>query len=241
MLLFDLVNARKAHFSPNSWRVRMALAHKGIEFSVQDVRFVDIAGIRPQGDSVGHKLTVPTIQNDGMWVTDSWEIVHYLDDAFTDTPRLINPGADESVLRFFQYWAQTTLHSGIFRNIALDLYLGLDPADQPYFRESREKILHDTLENAQAGRLDRLDAFRKSLQPMRLALANGPFICGSQPGYADYLAFGAFQWARVASPLQLLANDDVVFTWLNRCLDLYDGMGRRESAAVDDLLDDSMR
>jgi len=39
----------------------------------------------------------------------------------------------------------------------------------------------------------------------------------------------------------LLANDDVVFTWLNRCLDLYDGMGRRESAAVDDLLDDSMR
>jgi len=55
------------------------------------------------------------------------------------------------------------------------------------------------------------------------------------------LAFGAFQWARVTSPLQLLAPDDVVSTWLNRCLDLYDGMGRRESAVVDDLLDDSMR
>jgi glutathione S-transferase len=86
-----------------------------------------------------------------------------------------------------------------------------------------------------------MDAFRKSLQPMRLALANGPFICGAEPGYADYLAFGAFQWARVTSPLHLLALDDVVSTWLNRCLDLYDGMGRRESAVVDDLLDDSMR
>ena len=31
MLLFDLVNARKAHFSPNSWRVRMALVADSAE------------------------------------------------------------------------------------------------------------------------------------------------------------------------------------------------------------------
>jgi glutathione S-transferase len=241
MLLYDLINARKTHFSPNTWRIRMALAHKGIQFDVVDVRFIDIAGIRPKGDSIGHKLTIPTIEHEGMWVTDSWEIAHHLDDAFPDAPRLITPGADESVLRFFQYWVQTTLHSGIFRNIVLDLYLGLDPADQPYFRETREKTLRNTLEQAQAGRSERLDSFRKSLQPMRLSLANVPFICGADPGYADYLAFGAFQWARVSSPFQLLAADDVVLAWFNRCLDLYAGMGRKEPAMVDDLLEDSMR
>ncbi len=83
----------------------------------------------------------------------------------------------------------------------------------------------------QAGREERVDAFRKSLQPLRLALGHGPYICGEQPGYADYLAFGAFMWARVSSPFALLAEDDVVHAWRERCLDLYDGAARRESAA----------
>ncbi|MGH2149925.1 hypothetical protein ACQ10G_16155, partial [Enterococcus faecalis] len=78
------------------------------------------------------------------------------------------------------------------------------PADQAYFRASREKMYKTTLEDLQAGREDRVDAFRKSLQPLRLALGHGPFISGEQPGYADYLAFGGFMWARVSSPFALL-------------------------------------
>jgi glutathione S-transferase len=227
MILYDLINRQRAHFSPNSWRVRLALAHKGFTPEVRDVRFGEIAHIRPGGD----KLTIPTIEDQGRLITDSWDIVRYLDETYPQTPRLIAPGAEGQVLRFFQYWVQTTVHAGIARLVMLDLFSSLDPADQTYFRASREKQYKMTLEDIQSGRDERLDAFRKSLQPMRLSLAQGPFISGAQPGYADYLVFGGFQWARVSSAYPVLVADDVVHAWFERCLDLYDGMGRREAAA----------
>ncbi len=227
MILYDLVNARGAHFSPNSWRTRLALLHKGLPFEVKDVRFGEIAGIRPEGD----KPTIPSLGHAGGLISDSWAIAQYLDATFPDTPRLIPAGPEGQVLRFFQHWAQTTVHAGIGRLILLDLHDSLHPSDQAYFRSSREKMYKATLEAVQAGREERVDAFRKSLQPLRLALAEGPFVCGAQPGYADYLALGGFMWARVSSPFALLAEDDVVHAWRERCLDLYGGAGRREPAA----------
>ncbi len=227
MLFYDLVNAARAHFSPNSWRVRMALLHKGIPFEVKDVLFTDIPSLASGGD----KLTIPTIGHEGRLITDSWAIVQHLDAAFPDTRRLLTPES-APVLKFFQYWAQTALHGPIARLVLLDLHDRLDPADQAYFRASREKSYKTTLEALQAGREDRLDAFRRGLQPMRLALDHHPYIAGPQPGYADYLAFGAFMWARTSSPFELLAADDVVHAWRERCLDLYDGAGRREQVAV---------
>ena len=227
MVLYDLVNRNKTHFSPNSWRVRMALAHKGIAFEVRDVLYGTLKDINPGGD----KLTVPTIEHAGRFVTDSWAIVKYLDETFPDTPRLITPGTDGHVTQFFQYWVQTTVHAGIARLILLDLHDRLEPADQAYFRASREKQFHKTLEQLQAGREERVDAFRKSLQPLRLAVGSHGFVGGEKPCYADYLAFGGFQWARISSRFQLLAPDDSVYAWFERCLDLYDGMGRKEAAA----------
>lgn len=229
MILYDLINAQGAHFSPNTWRVRMALMHKGLKFEVRDKLFTEIAGINPGGD----KPTIPALHHDGQLISDSWAIVQHLDQAFPETPRLISTGADGHVMKFFQFWVQTTLHAGVARSILLDVHDSLDPADKPYFRASREKQFHKTLEQVQAGREDRLDTFRRSLQPIRLSLGStSPFIGGEQPCYADYLVFGAFQWARVCSNFALLAEDDPVHAWFQRCLDLYDGAGRKEAAAV---------
>ena len=227
MILYDLVNRHHTHFSPNSWRVRMALAHKGLSYEVRDVRFGDIPSLASGED----KLTIPTIEHAGRKITDSWAIVQYLDGAFPDTPRLIAPGAEGQVLHFFQYWVQTTVHSGISHLILLDVHNSLHESDRAYFRSSREKMNRKTLEEVQAGREERVEAFRKSLQPLRMALAQGQFVCGEQPGYADYLAFGGFQWARLSSSFPLLAQDDVVHAWFMRCLDLYSGIGRKEAAA----------
>ena len=228
MLLYDLVNARGAHFSPNSWRVRMALLHKGLRFEVRDTLFTGIADINPGGD----RLTIPTLAHDGQLVTDSWAIVKYLDQALPDTPRLIPRGAEGHVTQFFQYWVQTALHGPIARAILLDVHDSLDPADQAYFRASREKMYKQTLEQVQAGREERLDALRRGLQPLRLAVGSHGYVGGAHPCYADYLAFGAFQWARVSSTFALLEPDDPVHGWFERCLDLYDGAGRREPAAA---------
>lgn len=227
MLLYDLVNARGAHFSPNSWRVRMALAHKGLAYEVRDLLFGHIDELNPGGE----RLTIPTLEHDGRRVTDSWAIVQYLDQAFPATPRLIGDGADAQVMKFFQLWVQTTIHAGISRLILRDLHDSLHPDDHAYFRSSREKQYRKTLEEVQAGREERVAAFRESLRPLRMKLQDGPFVGGAQPCYADYLAFGGFQWARVSSSFQLLAEDDPVHAWRERCLDLYGGIGRQEAAA----------
>ena len=41
---------------------------------------------------------------------------------------------------------------------------------------------------------------------MRLTLKTQPYLGGEKPNYADYIVFGAFQWARVVSPFKLLAE-----------------------------------
>jgi glutathione S-transferase len=166
------------------------------------------------------------------WVTDSWAIVRYLDEAFPNTPRLTGTGAETALLQFFQNWAQTTIHAGLARLIMQDLHRSLLPTDQAYFRESRERIFKMSIEEVQAGREERVAAFLKSLQPMRQSLQAQPFLGGTQPSYADYLAFGGFQWARISSPFAVLDADDVVHTWFERCLDLHDGLGRREAASA---------
>ncbi|MFH1603570.1 MAG: glutathione S-transferase family protein [Pseudomonadota bacterium] len=225
MILYDLIGKNNTHFSPNSWRVRMALGHKGLAYEVEPTVFTRIKDIAP-----GRKLTIPTIRDGDKLITDSWVIVEHLDQCYPSTPRLIDPDCGGPLTRFFQHWAQTAIHAGISELILLDVHDQLDAADQAYFRASREKRYGKSLEQVQSGREARIDAFRKRLQPLRLAVSDVPYVGGKQPCYADYLAFGGFQWARVTSPVKLLANDDPVHAWFERCLDLHGGIGRLEPA-----------
>jgi glutathione S-transferase len=45
--------------------------------------------------------------------------------------------------------------------------------------------------------------------------------------FADYSVFGAFQFARVMSPITLLERDDAVFAWRERLLGAFDGYARQ--------------
>ena len=63
-------------------------------------------------------------------------------------------------------------------------------------------------------------------------LARQPFIGGEGPLLADYIVFGPLQWARVISPFRLVADDDPVNAWFERCLDLHGGIGRAMPAAA---------
>ncbi len=58
-----------------------------------------------------------------------------------------------------------------------------------------------------------------------------PFIGGEGPLFADYILFGALQWLRVAAGLAMLASDDPVMAWFERCLDLHESRGRTVTAA----------
>lgn len=227
VVMYDLADSAGRRFSPNCWRTRLALAHKGLGCDARATKFTEIPTICD-----GSQKTVPVIEDGGRVVGDSWAIAEYLESAYPRRPSLFGGEAGRALCVFVQGWAAGVLHAGIADLIIADIHDRLDETDKPYFRASREKIFGRRLEDVQAGRESRLAAFRKSLQPVRHALARQPWIGGAAPLYADYLVFGALQWARVASDFILLEPDDLVAQWFERMLDLYDGLGRRASAAA---------
>jgi glutathione S-transferase len=99
--------------------------------------------------------------------------------------------------------------------------------DAAYFRRTREARFGKPLEEVVAGRDKSVEAFRKTLGPLRLTLKTQQYLGGAAPNYADYIVFGGFQWARVVSPFKLLAEDDPIYAWRDRLLDAFDGMARR--------------
>ena len=59
-----------------------------------------------------------------------------------------------------------------------------------------------------------------------------PFIGGVAATYADYALFGTLQWARCTSGFRVVAADDPIHAWFERVLDMHNGVGRGEPAAV---------
>lgn len=225
IVLYDLVGTDDRRFSPHCWRTRMALAHKALECEARPVRFTEIRAI---GD--GRCKTVPAIEDNGRLIVDSWAIAKYLEETYPERPSLFGGLGGETLTRFVQSWCVSVLHAGLAPLIVRDIWEHLAPEDRDYFRTTREKRFGRTLEEVQAGRESRLEGFRKSLDPVRLSLREHPFLGGDGPLYADYLVFGALQWARVISPFRLLADDDPVRAWFGRCLDLHGGLGRAARA-----------
>src|SRR5690606_15059861 len=157
--------------------------------------------------------TVPVILDDTRAVYDSWEIALYLDEAYPSRPGLFASSESLALTQFFNQWTVRTVHPPILRAIVLDLYGHLHEKDRAYFRESREKRFGTTLESYGADRDNAVKQLREALAPLRRGFGVHPFISGKGPGFADYILFGAFQWARAVSPLPLLENTDPVYVW----------------------------
>jgi glutathione S-transferase len=221
--LYDLAGKNPDHrFSPYCWRVRMALAHKGLEPRTTPWRFHEKDKLPGAPDN----RLVPVLVDDGEVIADSTRIAFHLEDAYATGPSLFGgPGGDIHA-RFIVAWADTVLVPGMFPIVGPDVFLHLHPADRDYFRTSRERRLGKTLEEARAARAALLPGFRACLEPLRHTLKTQAFLGGEEPSYADYAVFGGFQWARLVSPLDLLAEDDPLRRWRENLLDLFDGLAR---------------
>lgn len=220
--LFELVGTDAGRpFSPYCWRIRLALAHKGLEADSVPWRFTEKAALAPYNSE-----KVPVLLDGDKAVAESWAIANYLEDAYPDRPSLFGGDGGRAMGRMINAWADIVTVGGIFPLIAADIVGHLAPNDQAYFRQTREARLGKPLESAMATRDSRVEDFRKSLDPLRLTLRSQPFIGGAAPNYADYAVFGGFQWARVVSPFKLLEQDDPVHAWRERLLDAFDGLAR---------------
>jgi len=221
--LYELVGTDASRpFSPYCWRTRMALAHKGLDYASIPWRFTEKDVIAPHGSE-----RVPVLLHGETPVTDSWVIANYLEDNFPDRPSLFGGDGGRAMARFINAWGDVAVVGGIFPLIVADIPAHLGPADQTYFRASREVRLGRKLEDAAAERDVAVVAFRRSLEPLRLTLRSQPFLGGTAANYADYIVFGGFQWARAVSAFKLLEEGDPIHAWREKLLDAFDGLARK--------------
>jgi len=221
ILLYDLACADpQLRFSPYCWRVKMALAHKGLMWEEIPCHFTDKDQLpKPNAG------TIPVLVDGALVVGDSWTIAEFLDQRYPDGPLFACDEA-RSVALLIKFWVEKTVHPLITRMAVVDFMSTLAEKDKPYFRESRSKRFGMPIEQYMSNRQQAREQFRAALEPLRTLLSEQPYVAGRKPAYVDYIVFGALQWLRCGSPFPGLARDDPVFAYRERLLGLFDGLGR---------------
>lgn len=224
---YDLCGRASKRYSPYGWRTRMALAHKGLDYSLELVKFTEKHKLEFSGQPL-----VPVIRDGERVVNDSWAIAEYLEDAYADRPTLFGSAAGRGMAKAINGFVNTTIQPLLGQLIIADVLREVDPADHDYFVESRHKRFGRPVHEVQAGREERVDGFRRALEPYRAVVKDQAFVGGDAPTYADYVLFGTLQWARCTSNYAVVEAGDPIHAWFERCLDLHSGLGRGEPAAA---------
>lgn len=213
--LYELRGANPDHrFSPYCWRVKAALVHKGLEFDPVTVRFTDKGLLDFSGQG-----KVPVLVDGDTVVSDSLHIFRYLDQTYPERPLLAEPLASaraESLTAI----SNTLLMPGLFRLLLPTIYQTLDPQDQPYFRQTREKFLGESLESySDPARANQ--ELKPGLAALAAALKKQPYFDGETPAGADYLIWGFFMWAYVLG-VSFWKEEPVLADWFERLLQRYE-------------------
>ncbi|KAI0312021.1 hypothetical protein OF83DRAFT_1166126 [Amylostereum chailletii] len=187
--------------SPNTWRVRYALNIKGIPYKTVWLDYAEIgtaikaigaepSGILPSGEP---HYTVPTIYDPSTEriVTDSYEIIDYLEAQYPNTSPLFAPGT-RTLQRAFIDTVVLPLSKMIFPVLVFDMIALCTETGAPVWRAARERTLGVTLEEVAAKgerREELISAFLKRLEEIgRWMDANGEgavFLTGDAPSGAD--------------------------------------------------------
>ncbi|MHA1157598.1 MAG: glutathione S-transferase N-terminal domain-containing protein [Alphaproteobacteria bacterium] len=216
--LYDLCGADpELRFSAPCWKTKLALAHKGLAYTTIAVPFAGIAAIA----GGGFTRTVPVLDDQGRLVRDSFAIALHLDETYPDRP--LFGGSGPAMARFVET-AVGPASSIVSRMIIKDIHDQLAPADQDYFRRSREQRLGRSLEEAQQGVEALADDLAHACNPVRRALAHGDFLGGEAPLFVDYAAAGPLIWLYMIAGRIPFAADDPVMTWFARLGALYGGL-----------------
>jgi glutathione S-transferase len=228
--LYELKGRNERRYSLFSWRTRMALRHKGLEFETRPVRLSDKTAIEFSGGK-----TVPVLRDqidgkDDVVVRDSWKIAEYLEQRYPDAP-LFGGEIGRGVTQAFNTWVDRAVVPAMLQVIAADIHERVDPGDEDYFRQTMEKVLRMTLEESRAKREASVQQLGRLLAPIGGAFKRQAYMGGASPAYADYILFSVFQWARVMSPQELLAPEDPLCQWRERVLDLFNGFARNVPVA----------
>lgn len=224
--LWELKGRDGRRYSLFSWRTKLALKHKGLQWESTPVLMSDKQAIAFSGGK-----TVPVIRDGDTVVRDSWKIAEHLEDKYADKPSLFGGPIGRGVTQALNTWTDRALIPAMMPVIVADIHDRIDAADQPFFRQMFEGFLKSTLEETRSKREELGKRLERVVEPWQAALKRQPFVCGNTPAYADHILFSVFQWARITSPQDVLKESDPLYAWRERVMDLYDGFARKTPAA----------
>jgi hypothetical protein len=138
---YDLSGMNARRFSPFGWRVRMALAHKKLDASVELIGFSDKAKLNFSGQNL-----VPVLVDGATVVADSWEISRHLEATYPDRPSLFHGAAGAAYARFVAAYTDSQLHPLVARCVVRDILEVIPEQEHAYFRADREKRFGMALE-----------------------------------------------------------------------------------------------
>ena len=98
-VLYDLAaHDERVRFSPYCWRIRMALAHKGLDVQTVPWRFTDKDSI-----AFANTKVVPVLVDGDTVVSDSMAIANYLDERYPEAP-LMGDAVARAHTVFVRHW-----------------------------------------------------------------------------------------------------------------------------------------
>ena len=220
--LYELVGTDASRpFSPFCWRTRMALAHKGLSAETIPWCFTEKSAIAPHRSE-----KVPVLLDGDSAVVDSWTIANYLEDTYPDRPSLFGGEGGRAMGRMLNWWGDVRdrrhVSADHCRHPAQPEAGGRGLFPQKPRGALRQAAGRNHGQPRQGGR-----GFSQIARSAAADVEDAAFLGGAAANYADYIVFGAFQWARVVSPFKLLIEDDPVYAWRERLLDAFDGMARK--------------
>jgi glutathione S-transferase len=219
--LYDLQLANGITTSPFVWGIRYALAHKGFDVDLVPGGFTGIL------DRTGGRTErLPAIVDDGKWVLDSWLIAEYLDETYPDRPALIPHACMTPLAKGLDNWFFSTGARVWIKALAVQYRARAHEADHEYITQTRERMWGGKLEDLIIGREKRLAEVLPQLQPLRNVLAESAWLGGDSPNYADYRILSVFLTMSSLADIPILTDDDPLRDWVERGLDLFDGLGR---------------
>lgn len=225
--LYELRGLDEANlFSPHCWKIRMSLAHKGLNYESIPVNFTDVATLEG-----GANRTVPVIRDGDTVLHESFAIAKYLEEKYPDRPSLFDGDGGIALTKFIINWSQANIHPAVAKLCLINIHNSLDDENQAFFRTSREKVFGVTLEEFDAKFPKNDEELMRVLVPLGAILKGQKYLGGETPLFADYIVFGALQWLRMCCPYDVLPKEGRIAEWLDSLLDMYDGMGRSAPTA----------
>ncbi|ELU40775.1 hypothetical protein AG1IA_05218 [Rhizoctonia solani AG-1 IA] len=222
IILYDLASQNNTPWSPNTYKTRLALIHKGLPFRVEYVSYPDIAplmqklGAAPAHPGGKFPYTVPVIADpssepggEPIYVPDSWAISLYLERTYPPPkyPSLFPHGAI-AVNRAMSATIGRTAYNAI-ADTAIAL-IGtnhiLDDRGHEYFMRTREegfgKPLVELLKEEEpkwSTEIREAWATLGKLLDLNGPMDQvGPFVLGKEISNADFMIAGVLVWLRRA-------------------------------------------